>query len=463
CLTVWRAILSDTRLLQDLAEVAKDTALLNGVLMRTKEEPNSSELVTYAPFTLFPTAVPRGVFEQALAVQTQYNLLVDKISQDSEFLEEALASTAESDDFTGRLFSIYRQTIKEGRSQSVVLGLNRSDYMLDQQEGLPTALRQIEINTIAASFGGLASHTPDLHRHVLKVAGLSDLSHRILDNNPAAGLARGLAKAWELYGVERYSNGTIIITTRINVFFFPRDIPTIRRKFEDVSLGPDKRLFVDGQEVAVVYFRNGYMPQNYPTEQSWETRLLMERSRAIKCPDIATHLAGTKKVQQVLARPGVLERFFPEQPQVVQQIRATFAGLYTLDQGQEGDKTVAMAMANPEQFVLKPQREGGGNNFYGSEICRVLEEARGSSKRTAYILMDKVRARASVNYLLRRGAPLQPSQCLSELGVFGVYVRQGTDMVMNECVGHLLRTKSSEHADGGVAAGVAVLDNPLLV
>lgn len=36
-------------------------------------------------------------------------------------------------------------------------------------------------------------------------------------------------------------------------------------------------------------------------------------------------------------------------------------------------------------------------------------------------------------------------------------------MVMNECVGHLLRTKSSEHADGGVAAGVAVLDNPLLV
>lgn len=41
--------------------------------------------------------------------------------------------------------------------------------------------------------------------------------------------------------------------------------------------------------------------------------------------------------------------------------------------------------------------------------------------------------------------------------------RQGKDMVMNECVGHLLRTKSSEHSDGGVAAGVAVLDNPLLV
>jgi len=37
-------ILSDTRLITHLAAVAKDAALLNGVLMRTKEEPDSSEV-----------------------------------------------------------------------------------------------------------------------------------------------------------------------------------------------------------------------------------------------------------------------------------------------------------------------------------------------------------------------------------------------------------------------------------
>lgn len=41
--------------------------------------------------------------------------------------------------------------------------------------------------------------------------------------------------------------------------------------------------------------------------------------------------------------------------------------------------------------------------------------------------------------------------------------RQGKEMVMNECVGHLLRTKSSEHSDGGIQAGVFFLDSPLLV
>lgn len=120
----------------------------------------------------------------------------------------------------------------------------------------------------------------------------------------------------------------------------------------------------------------------------------------------------------------------------------------------------------------------------------------------AYILMDKIHPAPVQNILLRRDGSLQVTSCLSELGAFGAYVRyerltsflvrvktprisiggclclgdsaflshlvhlpcrRGKDMVMNECVGHLLRTKSSEHADGGVAAGVAVLDNPLLV
>ncbi|CDQ68227.1 glutathione synthetase isoform X1 [Oncorhynchus mykiss] len=467
-------VLMDNDLIKDLVDVAKDSALLNGVLMRTKETPNSSEVVTYAPFTLFPSPVPKDTFHQALAVQTHYNRLVDKISQDSSFLEEALATTIKVDDFTGRLFNIYRHVLQEGKIQSIVLGLNRSDYMLDQNGDGSASLKQIEINTIAASFGGLASHTPNVHRHILKVAGRLEDSKRILDNNPSAGLAKGLAKAWELYGSERAVVLYLVEELQRNIFdhryveneLWKRNIPVIRRQFEDVAktgfLDQDKRLFVDGREVAIVYFRNGYMPQNY-TEQNWEARLMMERSMAVKCPDISTHLAGTKKVQQELARPGVLERFFPGEPDVVDQIRATFAGLYTLDMGPEGDKTVAMALAKPDQFVLKPQREGGGNNLYGAEICQVLEGVKQSTERMAYILMDKVQPRPVHNYLLRLGTPLKLSTCLSELGVFGAYVRHGQDMVLNECAGHLLRTKSDEHSDGGVAAGVAVLDNPLLV
>ena len=34
-------------------------------------------------------------------------------------------------------------------------------------------------------------------------------------------------------------------------------------------------------------------------------------------------------------------------------------------QDEVGDSNVEKAMATPDRFVLKPQREGGGNNVYG--------------------------------------------------------------------------------------------------
>ena len=44
--------------------------------------------------------------------------------------------------------------------------------------------------------------------------------------------------------------------------------------------------------MAVVYFRAGYTPDDYPTNRQWDARLLLERSHAIKCPCIEHHLVG---------------------------------------------------------------------------------------------------------------------------------------------------------------------------
>lgn len=57
---------------------------------------------------------------------------------------------------------------------------------------------------------------------------------------------------------------------------------------------------------------------------------MMERSLAIKCPSIHYHLAGCKKVQQELARPGVVERYIST-PEDSAAIKGIFTGLYSLD------------------------------------------------------------------------------------------------------------------------------------
>lgn len=99
---------------------------------------------------------------------------------------------------------------------------------------------------------------------------------------------------------------------------------------------------------SVVYFRAGYDPAQYPSKGEWDARLLIEKSKAIKCPSIQYHLAGTKKVQQALAKPGILSRFLKDSTQI-DAISNIFTGIYSLDDNEEGQKGLEMALKDPEK------------------------------------------------------------------------------------------------------------------
>ena len=44
-----------------------------------------------------------------------------------------------------------------------------------------------------------------------------------------------------------------------------------------------------------------------------------------------------------------------------------------------------MAKKNPENFVLKPQKEGGGNNVYGADIRPFLAKMKNPEERSGYL------------------------------------------------------------------------------
>lgn len=123
---------------------------------------------------------------------------------------------------------------------------------------------------------------------------------------------------------------------------------------------------MDGKLISVVYYRSGYSPKSYPTGKEWEARRRIELSTACKCPSISYHLTGTKKIQQELAKPGRLEKYLSAD--ACSQVRAFFAGLWGLDNSSDPDMhgIITDATNNPSGYVLKPQREGGGNNLYGN-------------------------------------------------------------------------------------------------
>lgn len=122
---------------------------------------------------------------------------------------------------------------------------------------------------------------------------------------------------------------------------------------------------------------------------------------------------------------------------------------------------IADARAHPERYVLKPQREGGGNNVYGAALAAALGSMP-PEERAAYILMERVFPRARPTWFVRDGA-VAPLPAVSELGVFSVYLGEpGSPALLDAGAGYLLRTKVDGTDEGGVAAGYAVLDSPLL-
>lgn len=278
-------------------------------------------------------------------------------------------------------------------------------------------------------------------------------------------------------------------------------------------------------EISVVYYRTGYAPTDYYTPREWSTRLLIERSLAIKCPSIALQLAGCKKVQQVLAEPGVLESRFTNKgsttshldpPPVarltngpgghdksdVDLLQDSFTHLYPLDDSKLGVEGLRLARTDPSRFVLKPQREGGGNNIYKDAIPEFLDqldrldEAKAQNavdpaaaaaaavedptrhhpkEREGYILMSLIQVPDRVESVMVRAGQGTGTrgQVVSELGVYGVTLFKtasangtgggGAEILVNETVGTLLRTKGKESDEGGVAVGFSVIDSPLLV
>ncbi|KAG6402182.1 hypothetical protein SASPL_139057 [Salvia splendens] len=483
----------DSNLLKKIAYDALVWSSLRGLLVGDRASQESGTVpgvgLVHAPISLLPMPFQESHYKQACEVAPIFNELVDRVSLDSNFLQESLARTKKVDAFTSRLLDIHAKMLDMNKKEDIRLGLHRSDYMVDEHTNL---LLQIELNTISSSFAGLSCLVSDLHRSLLHQfkQHLALDPERIPENASANQFAEALQKAWSEYNNPRAVVMIVVQPEERNMYdqhwlftLLMEKYPLLATfsnfdmyNFDDIV----DRSFVhllslyflgvliflnlnahikDGEVVAVSYFRAGYAPTDYPSESEWSARLLIEQSCAIKCPSIAYHLAGTKKIQQELAKPNQLERFLDNKDDIA-KVRKCFAGLWNL----EDSSIVKDAIERPGLYVMKPQREGGGNNIYGDDVRVALQEMqkKGTEEDAAYILMQRIFPATSPAILMREGIS-HKEQVLSELGVYGTYLRNKEKVIMNNHSGYLMRTKVSSSNEGGVAAGFAVLDSIYLV
>ncbi|CAK7236802.1 Glutathione synthetase [Sporothrix bragantina] len=510
---------------QRLVQVIKDWSIANGLTVRpppaavsATEAELASTLAMTAPVTLFPSPFSRSCFEEAQGAQEPYNELYAKISQDEAFLSRVVAEVAGGDEFTTKLWGVHERVKKEGYTHKHSLGIFRSDYLIHQETteagGEHLQIKQVEFNTIAASFGGLSGQASSLHKFLSKneypllqasskVAAATGYS--LPDNTSSRDIAAGLQAAFEVYNQsEPVYKGLprcvvfLVQDGERNVFDqrhieYAVEAPVFRVPFSQIlkqtsvdTSSPRRPLLYHHLresdaapgttfEVAVVYMRAGYGPSDYPDESAWEARYQVERSSAIKCPTVLTQVAGTKKVQQILATPSdattsELGRFVPDTNSQA-TLRRTFANIYPLDTTSAAGRQArewAQDAAVCRKFVLKPQREGGGNNYYKDKIPAHLQTVP-AEHWASYILMELITPPPVANLILRNGQ-IEQGGVICELGIYGTCIWSNADetstsgnIVRNETAGYLLRTKGDQSEEGGVAAGFGCMDSVNLV
>jgi glutathione synthase len=392
---------------------------------------------------------------------------------------------------------------KQGYVQDLSLGLFRSDYMPHTPPGSQTSsLKQVEFNTISSSFGGLSSRVAALHTELLTSPPGHSLSyppHPLFDgrvppeNTAVETLSAGLAAAHQAYGSskstpslplcilfvvqegERNIFDQLALSTRLTTF---HKIPVFRLITSEIldrtsiqENNPLRPLIYKPPhaenspfEVTTVYLRSFYAPTDYKSDRDWSSRLQLELSAAIKCPTVLNQLSGCKKIQQVLAdpnRPDHLSRFVPTE-ETQEKLRRTFAPQYDLSPNSRG-RELALNPETAAFHVLKPQREGGGNNIYKDAIPGFLQSIPESDWK-GWVLMELIQPPTEAsNVVLRSDGEVISGNVVGELGIFGTILwKSNGEILHNEEGGWLMRTKGKESNEGGVAAGFSSLDSVIL-
>ncbi|EFO21448.1 glutathione synthetase [Loa loa] len=479
--------LIDRKLIKQLVEDTVDWAHAHGMVMKTETAADRGDICQIAPCTLFPSPFPYSLFQEAMDIQQAFSLLYFRISWDFDFLIKSHAEVVKTDDFTKHFVEILNAVRTSDFCQRKTLMIQRNDYMCHEDNYGNRSLKQIEVNNIAASMGSLAERATCVHRRTLETLQLPNkiIEKAILNNHPTVTVAKGICEAWYDYGVPEAIILFVVEDANQNQIdqrhveycideLSSRSIRCLRITLTDGA----KRLKVNETNhylvldnmlrVAVVYFRAGYSPNNYPTEAEWTARRIIELSDAVKCPWIGLQLANTKKIQQVLSENGVLERYITD-GRMSTRIRKTFAGMWGLENDDDRtQKIIQDAVTHPEKFVLKPQLEGGGGNYYGKEVAEKLKTM-SRDEMAAYIIMERITPMVVKNYVIR---PRQEPVLMDVVGELGIYAYlygspavdyiPAENVITNYVSGHIIRSKDKNVDKGGVAIGAAVIDSPYL-
>ncbi|WP_067515046.1 glutathione synthase [Endozoicomonas ascidiicola] len=461
---------------------AIEWSLMHGMALKS-----SIDSARHCAFSFAPTLIQRDRFELLKSVVPLMGKLIHGVSENNEFLEDAIKPLCSGDAFFASLMSLHQEIHRGSEAaERIPMLLMRTDFMDDAEHGP----KLIEFNGIAAGMGPFGQRAHELHSY-LQYQWPQQFKHwsetenlELVPNQGIENLAKGIAGAATTVRAQSGESGQplfimVVQPDEDNVYdqhlleeaIQKEGVKTVRRTFrqlyDQLSSGENHRLMLEGLGgVDAIYLRAGYQHCDYHAEdldgdrccsKLGKVRVMMERHRVAINATVSQQLATSKRVQMLLSSMDetALTAFGLTLDEAA-RIKPFLGEMRPVDEGSAD----WFESENAHNWVLKNQGEGGGHCVFDDDILPRLKSLK-PEEFSAWSLMRRLhpRHRSSPALVVRNGEAAPVDDLISEIGMFTLHLDGHSLTSELGYAGYLIRSKPSSVAEGGVHSGQGSVDS----
>lgn len=355
--------------------------------------------------------IRKECFEQVYGLQTEWNKYVMEHCVKCVIQEHLLEPLGHTDKLCNQL-----EMLLDVDPCVIKCAVLRNDYFMTE-EG---EMKMVEYNTIAVSLLAVASEA------------YKQLGGEV--NDPLKGLVEILTTAAKFhkdhYNLDRKLNILMLVTDKdeqegnidqelICGALQNCDVTVNRTSLKNAKVElKEGHLYYENVLVNVVYLRGGYMEM---TEVEFKNRHWIEKSLACKVNNANVQLFGMKLMQSALLSNS-------EAPSTYKSLQVRMMPADQFEDDSSND------------WIFKSNREGGNSCIFDSTHFNEIEDKRG------WIIMERIKAQVQNGYT-------------HEVGIYGGVITLQRQVLENNVLGYLVRTKRKEVNESGVNAGYAKVNS----
>ena len=451
--------------------------------------------VNHLPVALYPSPIPKGLFDKIYFYQIALNKILYKLSNDQSYLETVLSPLASKDNFVQKLLEISKKSLNFDKKQKIRLGIFRNDYLLDKEQKF---LFLQDYKTSTVGFGSYTNILLDFHKYFDEKYPNFFAKYKSKDKentkeipqnklNTIEKFSESILEAIKLAFPQVYKDTIIVFVVNKNAqnkldfdlenlvkkLFDEHKIKSAKLTLSEISKKITKdeegNLILDGNKVSMVYFNSGDKEEDYPDEDSWNGRELVELSTAIKVPDINLFLTSFRIFQYYLSKPGVIMHYNYTEL-ILNDILRFFGGIYYVPDLEKEKQTELFnkIQSEPNKFILKPFH-GNKNYITGDKLKSIVPAGDGEpSEELKNGVIFGVCTPPEHETLVIKDDKSNIENVISEYSIYGIILTNENNFVTNKSVSYLVVSKNKDNINDfesflGDDNEKVVLDLPCLV